>query len=126
MSNNQTLLPPEVQCSLKPWLLDTRYVYNVERIHRKGEFNSYLYERYPAWAAQVKMGMTDPDRDPHRAIVANHVAYLKDVLDTTAWLIDERVRRREIVRRIRVLLKIMKDNAPLCKELEHVEGGIIK
>lgn len=80
MSNSE----PEIQCSLKPWMLDISYVCQVEEFVRN-HHTLTLYERWPIWFLPRN---TDP-----KEIVQNHLDYIRDVLSTTAYLIDERRRR---------------------------------
>jgi hypothetical protein len=95
MSNRE----PEIQCSLKPWMLDISYVYHVENFVRNHQTYT-LYERYPNSAIFMSTIAfnrgTGRQIDPNKVVLQvlqNHLDYIRDVLSTTAYLIDERRRR---------------------------------
>lgn len=106
MSNESTLLPPEVQCSLTPWKLDVRYIYTVEAYHRGGCM-TYLYERYPVWAAEVQSGRGTSRTVTNYHVAFNHLEYIRDVLNTTCWLPKEREKRVRAKWEIRCLARRM-------------------
>ena len=94
---------PEIQCSLKPWMLDINYIYHVETFSHS-HVALTLYERYPSsviYMSTIAFNRgTGRQIDPNKVVLnvlQNHLDYIRDVLNTTAYFIDERRRRREFV-----------------------------